>query len=156
MSMTPVSMLSISYSTRASRATIQRAYHLNCNHEIDSAPVLPLIIYQGAHLQDAWTSTCDKDVHQLACVTQSGWNNTYIMLKWLEDVFDPYTRSLEEHAEELAIRKAKEEEAMRKRRIIVRRQHIMRDPELIEPSSAYPFLSPEDEPHNHPDLPPPI
>lgn len=61
---------------------------------IDSAPVLPLIIYQGAHLQDAWTSTCDKDVHQPACVTKSGVNNTYIMLKWLEDVFDPYTRSL--------------------------------------------------------------
>nr|KIR85025.1 hypothetical protein I308_04776 [Cryptococcus tetragattii IND107] len=32
MSMTPVSMLSISYSTRASGATIQRAYHLNYDH----------------------------------------------------------------------------------------------------------------------------
>ncbi|KAE8539302.1 hypothetical protein D1P53_004400 [Cryptococcus gattii VGV] len=42
--------------------------------EIDSALVPPLIIYQGAHLQDAWTSTCDKD--------------------WLEDVFDSYTRNL--------------------------------------------------------------
>lgn len=60
------------------------------------------------------------------------------------------------YAEELAIRKAKEEEARRKSRIIVRRQHIMRDSELIESNSAYPFLSPEDEPHNHPDLPPPI
>lgn len=25
---------------------------------------------------------------------QSGWNNSYIMLKWLEDVFDPYIRGL--------------------------------------------------------------
>ncbi|ADV23647.1 Hypothetical Protein CGB_G6130W [Cryptococcus gattii WM276] len=61
---------------------------------IDSAPVPPLIIYQGEHLQDSWTSTHDKDICQLACVTQSGWNNSYIMLKWLEDVFDPYTRGL--------------------------------------------------------------
>lgn len=37
--------------------------------EIDSALVPRLIIYQGAHLQDAWTSTCDKNVSQLAYVT---------------------------------------------------------------------------------------
>ncbi|ADV24381.1 hypothetical protein CNBF1830 [Cryptococcus gattii WM276] len=61
---------------------------------IDLAPVPPLIIYQGEHLQDSWTSTHDKDIRQLACVTQSGWNNSYIMLKWLEDVFHPYTRGL--------------------------------------------------------------
>ncbi|KAE8539869.1 hypothetical protein D1P53_003806 [Cryptococcus gattii VGV] len=33
-------------------------------------------------------------VSLLKFVMQSGWNNSYIMLKWLEDVFDPYIRGL--------------------------------------------------------------
>ena len=34
----------------------------------------------------------EPDIPQLAEVTDSGWTDGYIMKKWLETVFDPYTR----------------------------------------------------------------
>ncbi|AFR98864.1 hypothetical protein CNAG_05436 [Cryptococcus neoformans var. grubii H99] len=64
---------------------------------IDSAPVPPLIIYQGAQLQESWFKVGEKGdgaVRQLAINTDSGWINSYVMLKWLEDAFDPYTRDI--------------------------------------------------------------
>ncbi|EIW67205.1 hypothetical protein TREMEDRAFT_69735 [Tremella mesenterica DSM 1558] len=61
---------------------------------IDSAPVPPVIIYKGACVQQNWTSVSEKDIRQLAVTTDSGWINSYIMVKWLEDVFDPYTRDI--------------------------------------------------------------
>ena len=36
----------------------------------------------------------EPDVPQLAEVTESGWTNGYMMKKWLETVFDPYTRDV--------------------------------------------------------------
>ena len=36
----------------------------------------------------------EPDCPQLAEVTNSGWTNGYIMKKWLETVFDPYTRDV--------------------------------------------------------------
>ncbi|ADV20611.1 Hypothetical protein CGB_B8130W [Cryptococcus gattii WM276] len=63
---------------------------------IDSAPVPPLIIYQGAHLQESWFNVREEgdDVRQLAITTNSGWINSYVMLKWLEEAFDPFTRDI--------------------------------------------------------------
>ena len=59
---------------------------------IDSAPVPPLIIYQGAQLQENWFKVGEKGdgaVRPLSINTDSGWINSYVMLKWLEDAFDP-------------------------------------------------------------------
>lgn len=64
---------------------------------IDSAPVPPLIIYQGAQLQESWFKAREEGdgvVCQLAINTDSGWINSYVMLKWLEDAFDPFTRDI--------------------------------------------------------------
>ncbi|EIW70838.1 hypothetical protein TREMEDRAFT_28837, partial [Tremella mesenterica DSM 1558] len=61
---------------------------------IDSAPVPPLIIFQGAQLQESWTAEHEKDVRQIATVSNSGWINSYIMIQWLETVFDPFTKDI--------------------------------------------------------------
>ncbi|EIW65510.1 hypothetical protein TREMEDRAFT_66501 [Tremella mesenterica DSM 1558] len=53
---------------------------------IDTAPVPPVIIYKGACLPENWTT--------VTVTSDSGWTNSHIMIKWLEDVFDPYTRDL--------------------------------------------------------------
>ena len=43
-------------------------------------------------MQLNWTAIMEPDCPQLAEVTDSGWTNEYIVKKWLETVFDPYTR----------------------------------------------------------------
>lgn len=58
---------------------------------IDSAPVPPLILYQGKELQDIWVRG-DSPTRQTALTTESGWINAHVMIRWLEDVFDPATR----------------------------------------------------------------
>jgi len=55
------------------------------------APVPPLILYSGATVQRSWTTVKETDVRQLAEVTESGWTNTYMTKKWMEQAFDPYT-----------------------------------------------------------------
>ena len=58
---------------------------------ISSAPVPPLIIYQGKELQDIWVrGSCPT--RQTAITTESGWIDSWVMLRWLEDVFDPATK----------------------------------------------------------------
>ena len=59
---------------------------------IEDAPIPPVILYQGATVQKSWTAVMEADVPQLAEVTESGWVNGVMMKKWLEAVFDPYTR----------------------------------------------------------------
>ncbi|EIW67208.1 hypothetical protein TREMEDRAFT_33656, partial [Tremella mesenterica DSM 1558] len=59
---------------------------------INSAPVPPLILYQGTHLQESWTAVREEDVHQVAGVTNSGWNNSHMMLVCLEESFDRYMK----------------------------------------------------------------
>lgn len=63
---------------------------------IDSASVPPCIIYQGAHLQESWFKMWEEDdsVCQLATTTNSGWINSYVMVKWLEDMFNPFAHDI--------------------------------------------------------------
>lgn len=63
----------------------------------DFAPVAPLVTYQGAHLQESWFKVQQEGdrVCQLAITTNSGWINSYVMMiKWLENVFDPFTHNI--------------------------------------------------------------
>lgn len=61
---------------------------------IDSASFPPFTIYHGAQLQKCWSKAREEGgrVRQLAITTNSDWINSYVMLKWLEDAFDPFTR----------------------------------------------------------------
>lgn len=63
---------------------------------IDSAPVPPPITYQGAHLQGSWFKLREEGggVCQLAITANPGWINNYVMIKLLEDAFDPFTRDI--------------------------------------------------------------
>ena len=58
---------------------------------IDSAPVPPLILFQGKDTQDIWVRGASP-TRQTALATESGWINSWVMMRWLEDVFDPATR----------------------------------------------------------------
>ncbi len=43
--------------------------------------------------QKSWTAHREiRGAHQLAVVTQSGWTNSFVTLRWLEEAFDPFTR----------------------------------------------------------------
>lgn len=74
--MTPISMPPISYSR-----WIRQALTLVMSRRSERYPSASM------------TSTCDKDICQFACVAESAKNNSYIMLMWLQDVFDPHKRS---------------------------------------------------------------
>ena len=58
---------------------------------LDTAPVPPLVIYPGQDLYDVWFTGHRQDVPQRAVTSNSGWINSFLMQKWLEDVFDPFT-----------------------------------------------------------------
>ena len=60
---------------------------------IDSAPVPPVILFQGATVQESWAAVMEPDVPQVADVTETGWVNSLMMKKWLEVAFDRYTRN---------------------------------------------------------------
>ena len=60
---------------------------------IAHAPVPPLIIYRGQNLQQSWFEQ-HEDVAQRAIVTDSGWTNDYVQMKWLQEVFDPATKPI--------------------------------------------------------------
>ena len=57
---------------------------------ISSAPVPPLIIYQGKDVLDIWVRG-ESPTRQTAITTDSGWINSWVIIRWLEDVFDPAT-----------------------------------------------------------------
>ena len=59
-----------------------------------SVPVPPVIIYSGATIQQTWTTNHDPSIPHKADVTESGWVNNTVALRWLRDAFDPYTRNL--------------------------------------------------------------
>jgi hypothetical protein len=59
---------------------------------VTSAPVPPLLIYPGKHVQTAWTAVKHPEPRQITTTSHSGWTNGYIHKKWLETVFEPYTR----------------------------------------------------------------
>jgi len=58
----------------------------------NDAPIPPVILHQGATVQNSWTAVMRDDVRQLAEISESGWTNGYMTKKSLEQVFDPYTR----------------------------------------------------------------
>lgn len=58
----------------------------------NDAPVPPVVLYQGGSVQNSWLAVMETDVPQLVEATESGWTNGFIAKKWLERVFDPYTR----------------------------------------------------------------
>ena len=66
---------------------------------IDSAPVPPLVIYQGRDVLENWTPA-DSPVRQTAMTTDSGWMTSWGMMRWLEDVFDPATRDRVERGQQ--------------------------------------------------------
>ena len=57
------------------------------------AIVPPLVVYRGKYLQDSWFQS-QEDVPQLAITTESGWSNDCVQLKWIQECFDPATKSL--------------------------------------------------------------
>ena len=50
-----------------------------------------------AHICNKAGSKCEQEddrVHQLAINTDLSWINSYVILKWLEDAYDSYTRDI--------------------------------------------------------------
>ena len=77
-----------------SQSALPCSEHITCVATIGiaDAPVPPLIIFAGAHLQAEWVATAAEEPHMIAAVTSKGWNNGYMMKQWLERCFDPYTK----------------------------------------------------------------
>ena len=77
-----------------SQSALSCSEHTTCVATIGiaDAPVLPLIIFAGAHLQEEWVSTVVEKPHVIAAVTSKGWNDGYMMKQWSERCFDPYTK----------------------------------------------------------------
>lgn len=55
------------------------------------SPVKPFIIYSGMYLLEEWMNTQDEKPEMMAMVSESGWINGYLALRWLTDCFDPAT-----------------------------------------------------------------
>lgn len=81
-------------SSSKSQTALPTSEHITCvaTISIQDAPVPPLIIFPGVHLQQEWIATGLPEPHINATVTRKGWNNAYKMKEWLERCFDPYTR----------------------------------------------------------------
>ncbi|EIW71701.1 hypothetical protein TREMEDRAFT_28153 [Tremella mesenterica DSM 1558] len=55
------------------------------------APVPPFLIYPGKNLMSDWFKVRQDTPIQQAVVTDSGYINSYTMIQWLTECFDPYT-----------------------------------------------------------------
>ncbi|CCG85065.1 protein of unknown function [Taphrina deformans PYCC 5710] len=79
--------------TKSQQARAESSEHVTVVAAIGvtDAPVPPLIIYRGQQLQESWFNN-NEDVSMRAIVTDSGWSNDYIALKWLIEVFEPATK----------------------------------------------------------------
>ena len=56
------------------------------------APVKPFIIYSGMFLLEEWVITQDEKPEIIAMVSELGWINGFLALRWLTDCFDPATQ----------------------------------------------------------------
>ena len=56
------------------------------------APVPPFILYEGKYFMEDWTKAHNPTPAQKATVTESGFSNTGMTIRWLNEVFDPATR----------------------------------------------------------------
>ena len=77
-----------------SQAALSTNVHITVVAAISTqdAPVPPFLIYSGKYLMMDWTQTQDPTPPQVAVVTDSGFSNTGMTIRWLTDCFDPATR----------------------------------------------------------------
>lgn len=61
---------------------------------VQDAVVPPLVIYKGQYMLEYWFKNTDDLPRQLADITDSGWSNNVIALRWLKQAFEPATRPL--------------------------------------------------------------
>ena len=55
-------------------------------------PFPPFLLFSGKYLMMDWTQTRDPSPRQIADVTDLGFSNTYMVIRWQTEVFDPATK----------------------------------------------------------------
>jgi len=53
---------------------------------------MDILIYPGGHLMEEWMKTVEKEPRVMADVTDTGFSNSYMAIRWLKECFDPATR----------------------------------------------------------------
>ena len=57
------------------------------------APVPPFLIYPGKYSMSDWLQVMDEQPKQMAVMTESGYSNSFMTIRWITDCFDPATKS---------------------------------------------------------------
>ena len=77
-----------------SQAALAAYVHITAISTISTCDALvpPFLVYPGKNLMTEWFTMRDEEPKQMAEVTDSGYSNGYMHLRWLTECFDPYTR----------------------------------------------------------------
>ena len=81
-------------SSSKAQASLATSDHITVIATISTsdAPVPPFVIYKGGHVIEEWMATVEKQPRVMADVTDSGYSNSYMTIRWLKDCFDPTTK----------------------------------------------------------------